>query len=445
MKFDLLVVYYVGFVAYFDYTVYSVSLLAYIDSLVGEEKASFIYSLTLSAQAAAQVISSFSVGYLARIFPMKYVFIAVESLGILGCIIYGLAAYPINSAWAILIARILAGLGYGAYALGLAYMGIVIEDPIKRASVIANFRAVGIFGAIPSSFVAMLLAIPYIDFSIGNYSFNQYTYPAWVTCAVEISALLGIIFGIKHTPLTGPPDKTVEDPRFAGKKIYISIGVSLSILIFFYDGYIISSISYIMPVVMLDGYMWSVLKYSPVVVLLSIVGTLAAFSSKYVSKLLKGKQYIVIVPAIGYICVMCVLAVVGLPGVGLPNWLGSLSFLFAVETQFAAFEVLQTMMSTLFAQLVPRDFIVRMMPITAGVYSIGKIVGPLICELEVAIFGPSLIFYVMLVTSGLLMFVTWFFSKHLNWRNNSDLSDPVTINDIDNSVISYHTADSFGP
>jgi len=357
---------------------------------------------------------------LARVFPMKWVFAGIQLLGMIGCVLYAFAAYPINAPWVIIAARTFAGLGYGGYALGLSYMGIVIQNPTERAAVIGNFRAVGIFGSIPSSLVAIVLAIPAIAFSVGPYEFNSFTYPAWATFFVEFVALVGIVLFVQHSPeeaILRSESLTLNNPEgkpsgASSKKIFISTGVVLALLIFFYDGYLVSTISYTMPVVMIDGYNWSVIQYSPVVLLLSIVGTVSALFSKTIGKKLKAWQHIVVIPSLGYIVLMCVVAIMGTPSVGLNPLLGAFLFLFAVETMFFAFEILQTVLSTVFSLILPREFIVRMMPISSGMYSIGKIIGPLISKYESSLYGIPLIFYVLLVVTGGLFAIVLCFSHH---------------------------------
>lgn len=53
------------------------------------------------------------------------------------------------------------------------------------------------------------------------------------------------------------------------------------------------------------------------------------------------------------------------------------------------------------------------MPLTAGAFGAGKIVGPLLCEAQVNFFGIALVFYTFIVVTGILMFVVILLNKHL--------------------------------
>ena len=54
-----------------------------------------------------------------------------------------------------------------------------------------------------------------------------------------------------------------------------------------------------------------------------------------------------------------------------------------------------------------------MMPLTSGMFALGKICGPLVCEIQVAIAGIGCIFYTLLVLTAALMLVVILLNKHL--------------------------------
>lgn len=54
-----------------------------------------------------------------------------------------------------------------------------------------------------------------------------------------------------------------------------------------------------------------------------------------------------------------------------------------------------------------------MMPMTSGMYAMGKIVGPILCEVQVSIAGVGMIFYTLLVITAILMFTVIVLNKHL--------------------------------
>lgn len=53
------------------------------------------------------------------------------------------------------------------------------------------------------------------------------------------------------------------------------------------------------------------------------------------------------------------------------------------------------------------------MPMTSGMYAMGKIVGPLASEFQTGIAGDGLMFYTLLIAAASLMFTVIVFNKHL--------------------------------
>ena len=101
--------------------------------------------------------------------------------------------------------------------------------------------------------MGLILALPILDFNIGSYSLNAYTYPAWSSFVLQlISTTLNVIFLRKVERDQPEPPKTTEKK----KNIYISTGVVLILALFLYDGYFISVFAYTLPIVMIDGYGW---------------------------------------------------------------------------------------------------------------------------------------------------------------------------------------------
>ena len=101
--------------------------------------------------------------------------------------------------------------------------------------------------------MSLILALPFLDFSIGPYNFNVYTYPAWTSLVLQT-----ISWALNSFLLRPVENKAQHIPHKEGKQknIYISTGVILIFLIFFYDGYLIGTFSYALPIVMLEGYGW---------------------------------------------------------------------------------------------------------------------------------------------------------------------------------------------
>ena len=68
-----------------------------------------------------------------------------------------------------------------------------------------------------------------------------------------------------------------------------------------------------------------------------------------------------------------------------------------------------------------------MMPFTAVFYSLGKIVGPLLCEFEASVAGIPMVYYGLLVMGGTIMFITMAFGKHfhLEDQNTEVVVEPI--------------------
>ena len=64
------------------------------------------------------------------------------------------------------------------------------------------------------------------------------------------------------------------------------------------------------------------------------------------------------------------------------------------------------------------------MPFTHVFYSVGKIIGPLLCEAEAVIFDVAFIYYGLLVMGGVVMFITMPFGKYFNLEDQSKI-EPV--------------------
>jgi len=455
MRADFVVIFYLGFVVLSDYGIYPSSILPYIQSLIeSEDRATFVYSVVLSSNATAQVLVSFVCGYASKLIGMKAVFIILQLVALLGTAIYAMAGYPIGSAWAILIGRTLAGIGVGVYALGLSYISVASLDGTHRASNIANFRTLATFSIIPASFVPIIISLPFISFSIGPYDVNEYTYPAILTFIMQAIGLVAMVklyqnpeaISVKEDDINSndallsgenkpkQPKKPEPPPVQEGKKnFYISPGVVLVLSIFGFQGYLVATIMYVMPVIMLDKYEWPLVIYTPVLFVISVLALVGTVLGKITDKRLGYWRHMAIVPTMGAISLSTVIAAVGSTG---PDVIyapiGATLFLSAVGLMYCMYQLQQTILATVYSQILPREFLVRMMPLTSALYGIGKIIAPLISEAQAAAFGYPLIFYVFLVVSAALMFISIALNRHFLPRklpkltSNTSEAEPLT-------------------
>lgn len=108
--------------------------------------------------------------------------------------------------------------------------------------------------------MSLILAIPALEFNIGNYQFNAYTYPAWSSLILQVISFVLNIFYIRRIELetkeTGNNTEEKNALSVKKKNIFISPGVILILVIFFFDGYFLSVLAYSLPIVMLEVYEW---------------------------------------------------------------------------------------------------------------------------------------------------------------------------------------------
>ena len=80
------------------------------------------------------------------------------------------------------------------------------------------------------------------------------------------------------------------------------------------------------------------------------------------------------------------------------------------------------------------------MPITSAMYALGKIIGPLVCELQAGLVGIGLIFYTLLVIAAVLMLAVILLNKHLRNVDHSKAGtapakeDPAPVSAKDSEV-----------
>ena len=208
----------------------------------------------------------------------------------------------------------------------------------------------------------MILSIPSIEFWIGEYCLDAFTYPAWCSLVLQLFSLLVNIIFLRHVEDESTNQGIQPDVEEGKGLLFWSPGVLLLMVLFFFDGLLLSSIVYALPIVMIDGYGWSILQYAPVWLGISIMGIAGVQVAKYFGKWLKSYYFALVAPSLAYIGLMCILAKVSIPGMESTPALGESLFLVSAETNFLAYQLLQTVLSSLFTQIVPVEYIVSASP-----------------------------------------------------------------------------------
>ena len=207
--------------------------------------------------------------------------------------------------------------------------------------------------------MAILLAIPGLQFSIGSYEFNAFTYPAWTSLVCQIVSIFMGFFFLRRVEDDHQPNALQQKPG-RGRAIYLSKGVVLMFSIFFFNGFYLSSTMYALPVVMMEGYGWSIIQYAPVWVGISLLGISCVQLAKHAGKWLGSFHYLIIVPNLGLLCILAVLMTVGAIGVArLPVGVGESCFVAGGIVAFGAVQISQTTLSSIFSHGIPAEYIVR--------------------------------------------------------------------------------------
>ena len=88
---------------------------------------------------------------------------------------------------------------------------------------------------------------------------------------------------------------------------------------------------------------------------------MAIMFTKFAGKKLGHSFYLIVVPALSGLCILCAFLIVGSAGVGrLPTGVGETCFLIGIELGFACFQIIQTSLSSIFSTVIPPEFIVSL-------------------------------------------------------------------------------------
>lgn len=415
----------VGFNVCFESMVYVPTLFPYISNLVSGEypegRSQAVFALVLSGTSLMQAVSSVAAEWLAKRIAIRWVMLALLLLDMAGTVLYGLAVYPLApiSAWVgpscILIGRIFSGCSGGILSLSLLYITNAASSTAERQRATSVFRVVTLCAAIPATFVALILSIPALEFDIGAYPMSATTYPAWACLLAQLASVPSLFLISSGVKL---PKEIADDRKYERMGTWFwSLGVVMGLTVMFYNGYIVSTITYGFPVMIFDAFQWTVQAYVPLVLLMAVLGVLAAAASNFLGQKLKQKRYLLVVPSIGFMCIMAVLMNcsssrinIVAPGVGMAL------FVVAMELLYFGYGIEMSAMSIVFAQMVPKEYLVSMVPLTSFVYNAGKVLGPLLNDILLEVGGLGLVYLAMLVASVFAFFIAMFAGRRFRGR-----------------------------
>jgi hypothetical protein len=333
----------------------------------------------------------------------------------------------------------------------LSYAALVESDAIRRTNLISNLRTITVFASLPASGMsnisrfdwkgdhwiaaALILSIPSIEFWIGEYCLDAFTYPAWCSLVLQLFSLLVNIIFLRHVEDESTNQGIQPDVEEGKGLLFWSPGVLLLMVLFFFDGLLLSSIVYALPIVMIDGYGWSILQYAPVWLGISIMGIAGVQVAKYFGKWLKSYYFALVAPSLVH------------SGHGLYSWDGVHACFRRISFPCVGGDKLPGLSATadgpfipfhpdcsrwVYCKLLAPDCFghesvfltlkqVRMMPLTSAVGSIGKIIGPFLSEILAQIAGMQLVFLSLFVLSAILFMITLQLHRHL-WSVEDDFA-----------------------
>jgi len=349
-----------------------------------------------------------------------------------GTVLYGLAVYPLAplGAWVgnacLLAGRILSGCSGGILSLALLYITNASSSTAERQRASSVFRVVTLCAAVPATFVAVVLSIPAFEFTIGDYPMNAATYAAWACLLAQLASLPSLFLIAPNVKL---PHEISDEKKYARISTWFwSPGVVMGLVIMFFNGYVVSTISYGFPVMIFDAFQWSVQAYVPLVLLMAVLGVLAAATSNFLGKRLLRKQYLLVVPSIGFMCVMTVLMNGASARINLvAPAVGMALFVICMELLYFGYGIEMSAMSFVFSQIVPKEYLVSMIPLTSFTYNAGKVLGPLLNDLLLEVYGLGLVYLVMMLSSALAFFVAMCAGRRFLGRYSEEEAEHMRI------------------
>lgn len=271
--------------------------------------------------------------------------------------------------------------------------------------------------------IAFIFAIPALQVNVGSYSLDAETYPPWCSFLLQVGSLLLNVVFLRVVEKEDSPDRPVDVAEKLDRFMYVSPGVIIYLALFWFDGFVLSTFGYVLPIVMLDGYQWQLLAYAPICILMAIMGVIGAQLAKVSGAKMRSRHWLVIYPCLLYFMLAAWFETVSVTGEGwLPTAWGAGLFVFSAETSFLTWQLLQTSLVALFSFAVPPRYMVgnfmtrqgffvrsllgiqtRMMPFAPAFTSFGSITGPLVSEFELHMVSLPFIFLMQVILSGFFM------------------------------------------
>ncbi|KAL1920540.1 uncharacterized protein VTP21DRAFT_917 [Calcarisporiella thermophila] len=394
---DLFPVYLVVTAFSLDMTLYLPTVNPYIESIVGIEKLTYYFSLTQSVSSAAQIITSFSIGYVAeKIGSIKWVFFSLMSLYVVGNVLYSIGSPSgLNSIVLVIVGRILCSVAEGSVGLGSSYIALVTteEERLPAMSQYRSFMGFALIGPGLSSLFGLC------DFYIGSYNINAHTAPTLFTALLMFAFNMIILFRMKDR-------KTKAASLLKGIQTFFRPGPLSLLFLQLFSSFSIATTQYLMPATFWQRYHFDTGLQGGLMVAIGIVALSGAlFSHKLHSvfeQFSRTKQAEVHMTAfafgistVAYIGMLLAIRLDSEPAtIG-----GKLVWIIACTLLYTAYNLQSSIHPSIFSKIIDPTLVVSLMPWLMGVFAVGKIIAP-------AVAGPLFpwLAYIAPLAMGILGF-----------------------------------------
>ncbi|KAL1919655.1 uncharacterized protein VTP21DRAFT_1586 [Calcarisporiella thermophila] len=354
-----------------DMSLYLNSIYPYIQSLTSDQ-ASYYYALTLSLTAVAQIIVSFSVGYIAeKIGSLKLVVVSLMFLYCVGNLLYSLASPgALNHVGWVVVGRTLCGAAEGSGSLGNAYIAVATTKE-ERLQAMSMFRTFMILGLV-SPGLASLLGL--CNFYIGHYHINNYTAPPLFNTLLTV--ILNIIVALKLKDIKRPAVSPMQ-----GIREIFKVGPSALLFLQFSSAFAVSTVQFLMPYTF-----WEIFHYGTslqggimaAILIVSMIGPLFSHNLNAFLKKFSGpgqaeillSAYSFFVVFIGNLIMLLVL-VLNSESVGT-----QIVWILGATICYTAYNLQAGVHPSLFSKLIEPKYTVSLMPWMIGMLAIAKIAAP---------------------------------------------------------------------
>jgi len=191
-----------------SYSITLPSIFERLDSEIGVESAESTLGLAVGIYCLGQFISAMGLGSLANKFPLSPLVGTCLIIDIGGQIVYAFS----TSLPVLLISRLMTGIGAGMVAASRSYIACHVP-PEERTAAMSKLNASQalsfIYGPLAGAGLSTVSEIRH-----GQFVFNKYTAPAFVSAGISLASLMTLLFFFRSIPRLGHTkyvsiDKTV--------------------------------------------------------------------------------------------------------------------------------------------------------------------------------------------------------------------------------------------